>query len=224
MGIQVIGNGGTVAEVDGTTWRSLRATLRSEEFGSLGAYRLGMRSGTMPAALAANSEIFQFRWPDATRLCLVKKVTISAAAILAATTALNSSFRMCVARSWTTAGSGGTRAVLTGNNCKLRTSMGTSLVNDAGISSTAALTTGTKTLDTEDLASVAFGIGTGAITTSMPFTIMPRTILFDSEDTLGHPLVLAQNEGFVVRTGLVFPATMTWGFCVDVQWSEVNSF
>lgn len=195
-------------------------------YGSGGFYRMGMTSGTMAAAIAANAEIFQFRYVTAaSRIALIHKVSISAGALAAATAAGLIAFRMAAARAWTAAGSGGTRATLTGDNVNLRTSMATSEVNDAGISSTAALTAGTKTLDTTDLASLSMGIGTGAITVSLDLPIIPQTNLFDSDGEGQHPLVLANQEGFIIRTGAnTFPATMTWGFSVNVLWAEVPAF
>jgi len=33
------------------------------------------------------------------------------------------------------------------------------------------------------------------------------------------------EEGFVIRNGaIIFPATMTWNFTVNVLWAEVPSF
>lgn len=224
MGIQVIGNGGTVAEVDGTTFRALRTTGRPMDYGSLGFYRVSAVSGTMAAALGANSEIFQFRWPDATKLAIVTRIAISAGANVAATAAALCSFRVTTARSWSAAGSGGTRLTMTGNNQKLRTSMGTSLVNDIGIATTGALTAGTKTLDAQDVGGVSFGIGTGAITTALNLNIIPMTELLNIDASNDHPLVLTQNEGFVIRSGIIFPATMTWAFTVNVSWAEVTAY
>lgn len=224
MGIQVIGNGGTVAEVDGTTFRALRTTGRPMDYGALGFYRVSSVSGTMAAALAANSEIFQFRWPDATKLAIVTRIAISAGANVAATAAALCSFRVTAARSWSVAGSGGTRLTMTGNNQKLRTSMGTSLVNDIGIATTGALTAGTKTLDAQDVGGVSFGIGTGAITTALNLNIIPMTELLNIDASNDHPLVLAQNEGFVIRSGIIFPATMTWAFTVNISWAEVTAY
>jgi len=227
MAIQIQGNGGTLAEVDGTTFRALRVTARPVNYGALGMYRMGMHSGTMAAALAANAELFQFRWADATNLGLVYKASLSAGANVAATAAALGSFVMAAARAWTVAGTGGTRAVLTGNISKLRTSMGTSLVNDAGISTTAGLTAGTKTIDhaTSNMGAVAFGIGTGAITTALDLTFLPQTALFDAAGEGMHPLILAQNEGFIIRNGAVaFPAAMTWVFAVNVLWAEAAAF
>ena len=195
-------------------------------YGAGGWYRMGMTSGTMAAALGANSEIFQFRYVTAaSRIALVYKVSISAGLNVAATAAGLIAFRMTAARAWTAAGSGGTRATLTGDNVNLRTSMATSEVNDAGISSTAALTAGTKTLDTTDMGAISTGIGTGAITVSAGLPIIANTALFDADGEGQHPLVLANQEGFVIRVGAnAFPATMTWSFSVNVLWAEVPAF
>lgn len=224
MAIQVQGFSGVVGEVDGTTFRTLRVTSRPIEYGALGFYRISAISGTMAAALAANAEIWQFRWPDATRFAVVYRIAMSAGANVAATAAGLSGFRITQARAWTAAGTGGTRMVLTGNNSKLRTSMGTSLVNDAGISSTAGLTAGTKTLDTSDGGSVAIGIGTGAITTGISLTILPQTELLDNNGPSDHPMVFAQNEGYVIRSNVIMPAAMTWHFAVNTSWAEVAAF
>lgn len=195
-------------------------------YGAGGYYKLGATSGTVAAALAANSEIFQFRYVTAaSRLALVYAVYISAGANVAATAAALCAFRLTAARSWTAAGSGGTRLTLTGNNVKLRTSMATSEVNDAGISTTGALTAGTKTLDSTDLGSVSFGILTGAITVQVPGIILPKIDLLEISQQGNHPLLLANQEGFVIRTGAnAFPATMTWSFSVAVVWGEVPNF
>jgi hypothetical protein len=193
--------------------------------GAGGAYRMGVVSGTMAAALAANAEMFQFRYVTAaSRIALVYKISISAGANLAATAAAILSFRATAARAWTAAGTGGTRIVLTTNNCKLRTSYSTSEVNDAGISTTAGLTAGTKTLDATDIGQIAYGIGTGAITTALPLIIMPKIALFDADGEGQHPLVLANQEGFIIRSGIINPATMTWNFAVEVLWLEVPAF
>ena len=79
MAIQIQGNGGAIAEVDGTSFRALRITPRPFDHGSLGHYSYGGFTGILPAALAANSEVFQFRWTDATRLCIINEIKIAAA-------------------------------------------------------------------------------------------------------------------------------------------------
>ena len=224
MAIQIQGNGGVVAEVDGTTFRAVRVTSRPINYGSLGYYRTGAVSGTIAAALAANSELWQWRWADATNLGLLYKVAVTAGANVAATAAAITSFSLTAARSWTVAGSGGTRYTMTGNNAKLRTSMGTSLINDIGIATTGALTAGTKTLDTTFLGAVSFGIGTGAISVSVPLNLINETWLLDADGEGFHPFVAAQNEGVVLRSGVIFPAAMTWQLGVQCVWAEAAAF
>lgn len=224
MAIQIQGNGGVVADVDGTTFRAQRVTQRPIDYGALGFYRLSMQSGTIGASLAADGEIFQFRWPDATRFALVYKVAVGAVyVVVGAAAVLTPGLQMKIARSWTAAGSGGTRATLTGNNAKLRTSMGTSLVNDAGISTTAALAAGTKTLDTHGVGNVEVNAGNPA-TTGMQNFLIPPSKLFDADGEGQHPLVLAQNEGFVISAPAAWPATLTWRAHVKVVWAEVAAF
>lgn len=210
----------------GTTWSPQHVTSGPLPPGSGGAYRLSMVSGTLGAAIAANSELFQFRYVTAaSRVCLVHGISVSAGANVAATAAAILSLRATVARAWTAAGTGGTRATLTTNNQKLRTSHATSEVNDAGMATTAALGAGTKTLDAQDIGGIAYGVGTGAITVSIPIILVPKTNLMgDFAGSLAFPLVLANQEGFVIRTGIINPATMTWNLTVDVAWSEVQSF
>ncbi len=224
MALQQQGYGGVVAEVDGSTFRAWRTASRPTDHGALGAYSYGGFSGILPAALGANSEIFQFRWSDATRLCVINEVKISAAVsttFFAAGVPLQTD--MVRATGWTAAGSGGTR-VTPAALLKKRTSMGSSLIaaSDIGISTTAALVAGTKTLDTYALTNL---MAAGPITASLNGVIYPPgTMLFRSEASDGqHPLVLSQNEGFVVRSVAV-PATGTWSIAISVDWTEVTAY
>lgn len=220
------GVSGALAGVGAENGSPMHITRLPVSIGSGGAYRLGGVSGTMAAGLAGASEIFQFRYVTAaSRIALVYKVAITAGANVAATAAALIAFRLTAARLWTAAGTGGTRIAFAGDTNQLRTSHAASEVNDAGICTTAALAVGTKTLDANDLGSVAQGIGTGAITTSLDLPIIPLTNLFDADGEGGYPLVLANQEGFVIRTGSnAFPATMTWHFSVNILWLEAPNF
>jgi len=216
-----------VGMASGMVWTPGHVTSGPLPVGNGGAYRLSMQSGTMAASLGANAEIFQFRYvTGASRVCLVHGISISSAMNVAATAAALLAYRATIARAWTAAGSGGARASLIGNLQKLRTGHATSEVNDAGISTTAALTAGTKTLDTQDIGSVAFSALTGAITVTTDGILVPKTnLLGDFGGTLAFPLVLGNQEGFVIRAGAnAHPAGMTWTFAVDVAWSEVDGF
>ena len=223
--IQRVGMGATPG------WMPAHVTSGPLSVGAGGAYRLSMTSGTMAASLAANSEIFQFRYVTAvSRVALIHGISISATIItLPAVSATIASgpftYRATIARAWTVAGSGGARAVLTTNNQKLRTSHATSEVNDSGISSTAALTVGTKTLDSQDIGSVTSGFVLATAVGAAGAVIIPKTNLMGEYlGGMAWPITLANQEGFVIRVGTVFPATMTWAFTIDAAWSEVDGF
>lgn len=218
------GLSGLIADVGAAASVPLHTVRHPQPYGALGYYRLGAASGVMAAALAANAEIFQFRYAGA-NLALIYKVQISAGAQLAATAALAVSIAMTAARAWTAAGTGGTRILPAGNSNKMRTSMGTTALSDAGISTTAGLTAGTKTLDALNVGELAIGIGTGAITTAVGLPLLARTPILDADGEGQHPLVLANQEGFVIRNGsIAWPAAMTWKFAVEVLWGEVTAF
>jgi hypothetical protein len=216
MAVQVQGNGGTIAEVDGAGFRALRTTARGLDVNGLGSYRISHLSGTMAAALAANSEILQFRWSDATRLCAIHSVTLDG--LSGSATAFAAGFGkvdMLIARSWSADGSGGTPATITGNNGKMRTAHGDTLLGAMRGASTTNLTVGTKTLDNQAVGQISLSFGTVA---SQQYA--NQVTLF--EDNNKHPIILAQNEGFVLRATV--PATGTWQFGATVVWSEVASY
>ena len=68
-------------------------------------------------------------------------------------------------------------------------------------------------------------VAPGPITASLNGQIIaPGTLLWQAEVADGeHPLILAQNEGFSIRSVAV-PATGTWTAAIDVQWAEMSSY
>jgi hypothetical protein len=218
MSIQVQGNGGTVWEVDGANFRAARVSLRPLDIGSLGSYALSTVTGTMAAGTAANIDIFQFRWTDATRFAVIENIQIWAANAGTAFAAGSCRFACLFARSWTADGSGGTAITLTTNNQKLRTSFGTTLVGSARVSTTAALTAGTRTLDAQALASQ----GGGVVATAGAALISPGAEVIGSLSPQLHPIILATNEGIVIQSTV--PATGTWTAGIDIRWSEVTAY
>jgi len=216
MPLQIQGNSGTVAEVEQGT-RALRTVLRPNDYGSLGIYSIAQASGVMSAGLTANSPIFSFRWTDATRFCLLRRVLFSAGAI-AAFTAGVANFQLFAARSFTASDTNGTAITPTGNVGKLRTaSMGTSLVGDVRIASNTTLGVGTRTLDANPLGSISVGV---LATAGQPL-VNPGSVLFDTQPG-EHPDVMAQNEGWVIQANV--PATGTWTFSVWAIWEELAGY
>lgn len=194
--------------------------------GGLGSYSYGSITGIIPAALAADSELFQFRWDpsDTTRKAVVRKVGISAAVsttYFAAGVPLELS--LIKATAWTAAGTGGsspTPAAL----LKRDSGMGNSLIaaGDIRLATTAALGAGTKTLEGVAMNRIAAG---APITASLSGQIFaPGTMLLDAYVDAGeYPLVLADQEGFVITCPNV-PATGTWKLAVNVVWDEVSAY
>ena len=223
MALQIQGYGGTVAEV-GQDMRALKFEAKPTDMQCLGAYAYGGTTGILPAALAGSSEIFQFRWTDATRYAVIRKIKISACVTTTFFAAgVPVTIDMVKSTGWSAQGTGGT-AVSPAATIKKRTSLPSSLVasGDIRIATTAALGAGTKTLEGN---SMAYIVAPGPITASLNGMIIPPgTILWQAEIGDGeYPLVLAQNEGFSIRSVAV-PATGTWQATVDVQWAEVASF
>ena len=222
--MNVAGFSGIVQEVWGTLFRGAKVHVMPVDHGAFGAYSYGGPTGVLPAALAANSEIFQFRWADATRFCVVRKVRISAAVSTTFFAAgVPVQLDLIKSTGWSVAGTGGTAPTIAAT-LKKRTSMASSLMvaGDMRIATTAALGAGTKTLEAQPLSTI---LGAGPITASLNGGIIaPGTILFQCEVGDGeHPLILAQNEGFSIRSVAV-PATGTWQAAVQVDWAEVDSY
>lgn len=223
MALQIQGFGGTVAEV-GQDFRTVKIEPKPIDMQGLGAFSYGALTGIIPAALAANSEIFQFRWADATRFAVIRKVKISACVTTTFFAAgVPVQIDLIKSTGWTVAGTGGVSPTIA-TTLKKRTSLGSSLVaaGDIRIASTAALGAGTKTLEAQAMSAL---VAPGPITASLNGQIIaPGTILFQMEIGDGeHPLILAQNEGFSIRSVAV-PATGTWQAAVEVQWAEVASY
>lgn len=188
-------------------------------------YRFSGFTGTIGAALAANSELLQFRFLSGTKtFALVRKVMFDGMGIIAVATAAGAhGFQLVPARAWTVAGSGGTRIAVSGDNLQMETAIGNSQVNDIGISTTGALTAGTKTLDANAQGHAIGGVGTAAVTAYGNSSIVTPQSLFNS-DTSGMPMVFANQEGFVIRTTHAGAAGMTYVAGFTIEWCEVTAF
>lgn len=225
MAIQVQGNGGTIAEVDGTSYRALRTRNAPIDVGSLGQYQISVVSGAIAAGMASNGELLHVRWTDATRLCIPLKLECTGMRATTAFAAGAIDIESIIARSWSADGTGGTAATLTGNNQKLRTSFGSSLMGTVRFPTTAALGAGTKTFDSQaiDRITTHSSGGVGSATPIIGSIFLTKTELFEQDIADGeHPLVFAQNEGIVVRATV--PATGVWNIGFTFKWAEVTAF
>lgn len=194
---------GALAKVD-TTFDALRVTQRPLEI--LGSYSV---AGTVAyAATTVNGIIGAFRWGDATRLAIIRRVRVGVMAT-AVTTAGLVERQLIVARSWSASDTGGT--ALTPS--KKRASFGASLLTDVRVGG--FLTAGTRTLDASPHKSVVGWM-------SAVGQVIPWQILYEARDS-EYPLVLVQNEGFEIRLGAAESASTRQTF-FDVDWDEVTAF
>lgn len=213
---------GTADDLEvGSKHKGARIAQYPMEIGARGSYQWGSSSGIIPAALAANSELVQFRWSHATHIALLRSVRISAAVtttFFAAGVPLEIEMRR--AATWSAQGTGGTGFTFGAQDNKKRTDFAQSAMTagDLRIATTAALGTGTKTLDTNAVANMVAG---GPITASLNGTIYPLTTLWERNTGDEWPFVFEQNEGFVLRSVAV-PATGTWRLSCIIEWIEVD--
>ena len=220
-GIQMVSAGGVVIAGPEEAHNPLQVSV---EPGAGNWYRYSGFTGTIGAALAANSEVLQFRFVSGTKsFALVHKIIFDGIGIVAAATAASPiGFYATVARAWTAAGSGGTRIAMTGDNLQMETADPNSQVNDIGIATTGALTAGTKTLDANGIGQAIGGVGTGLITIYGGTCVIPTQPIFDATNL--HPMVLANQEGFAIRTTHAGPAGLTYVAGFTVYWREVTAF
>lgn len=197
--------------------KAARVTLRPEDYGALGFFSLAQTSGLMAAGLGAAAPVWAFRWGDATRLALVKRVVVSVGNDATAFAAGSILLKLFVARSWSLSDSSGTSMLPVSNENKLRTTgMATTLLTDCRISNTATLTAGTRTKDGNPIGCVVAGVPATAGS-----NLVPPTDIFVAQPG-DHPLVLAVNEGLVLEATV--PITGTWKLGVRVAWGEVTSY
>jgi len=197
------GTSASLAEVGAAAAIPLHVTAKPLPVGTLGHYAVAAETGAIAAGMAANGQLFSCRWTDATRFAAISSIIVTGMRATTAFAVGTITIKATVARSFTASASGGTPITLTGDNQQLRTSFGASLFGDMRIASTAALTAGTQTLDTQDIGQITThsSAGWNAATPIIGSTYLPTVNLFVPRIADGeHPLILAQNEGVVVRS------------------------
>lgn len=215
MAIQTQGTTGNVMEVD-TAFKAARMSLRPAEV--LGWFSLGVSTGGLSGVAAAGS-IFSFRNIAANPI-IVRRVGLTNITSPGYTAAQFLDFGLVVARNWTASDTGGTAISVTGNNGKHRTSLVTPTSIDCRIATTTALTAGTRTLDANSLAQV----GTLAAASVAGVNIVGGLSNLLSHDAGDYPLVLAQNEGFIIQNITLMGAGGGGKIYVNMEFAEAVSY
>jgi hypothetical protein len=211
MAIQVQGNGGTTQEVD-ATFRAARVSLRPAEV--IGYYSVSGASGAL-TGVAANGPVFSFR-NTGSNLMLIRRITMGFVVTTAFTAAQGLDYQLFRANSFTASDTGGTALFTAGQNKHRNAFTNITSAPDIRISSTAALTAGTRTLETAGI-----GIAGGAAQ-ALGAVMSPADIL--EQDSGDYPLVLAQNEGFIIANGIAMAAGGVIRLQVSVEYAETAAY
>lgn len=214
-----------VAEVGAAAAKGLHVTSKPTDHDGLGQYRISVVTGIMAAQLAAGAQIFQFKWTSAANLAVIASIRVyfqTLTKFTAGTLTDYTSVDAYLVRSYALGG-GGTTLTLTGNNAKLRTSMATSLAT-INVSTTAALTAAT-TIDTQPFEQSLESGDTATTTSAIDPQVRRPGLQYQARVDKGeYPMVLAQNEGFVIQNRTVWPAAGTGTYSIQVQWAEVTVY
>ena len=205
---------GTAQEVD-PTFKAARLTLRPME--CLSWLAVGVRSGAL-TGVAANAALFSFRNLAANPV-IIRRIGVGFVCTTGFTAAQELAFGLMAARGFTVSDSAGTQIVLTGNNCKARTSLGQPTSVDCRISAAAALTAGTKTLDGNHLGTVG-----GFAATTPGLVLAPTQNNLLSHDAGDYPLVLAQNEGINIMNLVAMGAAGVGTLYVNLELAEATVY
>lgn len=184
----------------------------------LSSHTLGGRTGDTTGIAAAGATagyVFAQRWGDSSGVKQrITQIEVGLVVTTGFTAAQLVGFDIVIGRSYSASSSGGTALTLTGNNGKLRQASPNSLVTDARISTTAALTAGTVTVDF-----VPLGQDSVWALAATAGARVSRVYDFTSSEAGG--LILAQNEGLIVRNLVAQGAAGTVQFDVDIKYDQV---
>lgn len=192
-----------------------------------GSYSAGFETTSL--AFTDNVVVWDFRNPSA-NLVLIGQVNariIPMAVAAPSAAGLRQSLQLFIGRSYTVLSpTNRTAQTLTTNNCKLRTSFSTPGVEIGFASAAAGIQAGTITIDATPIAQVSKNPQTHSVTA----VAAPGAGVQDANDyeliwqpapMVGHPIVLAANEGVRILYRVTTAAAVI--VCGRVQWAELGS-
>lgn len=223
MALQIQGNGGTVAEVGGTTFRAMSVQIKPIDHGVLGHYRTAVRISST-AAQAANSRIFEIRNTHASNLIIPTRMSLRAIQATAGTLQENSlDAYKCTAFSVVDS----VNTVTPGGSIK-RANMaafpGSAAIRHLTLAGAAAgMTGGTLTKDSQFFSTLPYMVTPGVATaTYQPPQWGPFECFDDVNGT--HPFVLVQNEGIIIESRVLNVTSMGIVWYIEFCWTEVTAF
>lgn len=188
-----------------------------------GHYRVNHR-GVLIAAQVANSRLFSFQNPSATKLMIPTRCIVKWQTITAHTAILENSLDLFKLTTYTVVDTTNT-VTLTGS--KKRTSMQaqSAVVRGLTVAGNAnGMTGGTLTKDGSSFAQLP--MFEAAAVMAAADTVSRGTNMLDTfDDAFGtHPFVFAQNEGFEIELRVVEAAAGGSSYYIDLSWAEVAAY
>jgi hypothetical protein len=215
----VITDGTTLAKADNAL-DALRVCSYPAELTT--KYLLTMYSGALTGVAAGTANpVFAFRQIDSASVIVVKHIGIGWVTTTGYTAAQYQDFAVVAARSYTVSSSGGTAWSGASDNGCVRTSFSAPTNVDVRIANTAALTAGTFTADGGNIVLGQAGCYNAAGTAGG--YIPPSTSLVDFVPG-DYPLVLAQNEGFIIYPVTAMGAAGVGTLTVNVEFLQTASY
>lgn len=226
-------NDNVEAQVD-QTHQGLRASIRPLDHvvGGVagGHYSVVAYSGSVAAAATAATVAFACRFVSPSKLMVLKSLKVAQNITTAYTTLSPPDFELVLAKSFTVmyTNNAGTALAPAAFSNKARTNMAPSeFVNSAATGNapnmtpctTAGMSTGmTVTLDTHPYsyspcAVSGLALGSGGV-----------SVLYEQTQTGKHPIVIGNNEGFVIRFANTSGATGVSKLGFIVEWAEVAAY
>ncbi len=216
MPIQIVGNSGTALEIDPNDKRASRGVI----IGRGSAFGISSFTGTMAAALAANSSVFAMRIdPGATNPAFIERIRLQFNTIVAFTAAVTAGRSLALYRGSGAAATGGTalpmgnrKDTVFGSDSEFNTANG----GDMRIATTTGLgvvgiTFENDAFRTMNLAHVgAAGAHYEAV--------------WEFTTTENHPIVLNAGQLLAIRNPNAMGAGGTWTLTVNVDWHEAPAF
>jgi hypothetical protein len=183
------------------------------------AFAISAVTGTIAAALAANSSIFAMRFdPGAgTKKARIERVRIAYTTIVAYTTPITAGRRLAIYRGSGANATGGTAIATvakkhsTSNNSEFESAQG----GDIRISTTGALTVTSITFETNEFAIMPL-VHVGAAG-----NFFEEVFEFNANESA--PIVLEPGQLLAIRNPQAMDAAGTWQVAVRIDWYEEDS-
>lgn len=215
MAIQSLGADGSTVVAADPLFQASRTSLRPPQ--CLAWHSISVPTGAL-TVVSAGGAIFSLR-NAGTNLLAVRRCGVGFVCTTGFGAAQLFALQLIAARSFTASDSGGTAIPVSGNTNKHRTSLAQPSNIDCRVSTTGALTGGTKTADT-----YAMGSAAGYALTSGGIVIAPTLDNLLAHNSSDFPLILAANEGLNIVMQTTMGATGVGTAFINIEFAEMASY